>query len=291
MKDLAGRTAFVSGAGSGIGLGIARQLARAGAKVALGDIRPEAVRAARQEIETFGGRAIDLVVDVSERASMEAAADQVERAFGALHIVCNNAGVAMHGVPIEAIPPADWDWVIGVNIYGVIHGVQVFLPRIRGHNEGGHIVNTASIGGLQVNPNWHTGAYSMTKYAVVALSEALEQELQGSGIGISVLCPAAVATGIHLSGRARPERLGGPFVRPENHFMGELIQDGLSPDRVGARVVQAIRDEEFFIFTHAEPRRWIEARHRRIMAAFDRVEEIERAAAQPADGRIETASG
>jgi len=271
MRDINGKVAFVSGAGSGIGLGIARQLAKAGAAVALADIRRDAVEAAADDLRAGGAKAVAIGVDVSDRASVERAAAAVEREFGAVHIAVNNAGVAMHGVPVEKVSAADWDWVIQVNIYGVIHGIQVFCPRIRAAG-GGHIVNTASIGGLQVNPNFRTGPYSMTKYAVVALSEALAQELQGSGIGVSVLCPAAVATGIHLPGRARPERLGGPCERPEAAFLGDLIKDGMKPDDVGARVVRAIRDDEFFIFTHTGPKAWIEARHQRILAAFDRAD-------------------
>lgn len=270
MDNLAGRNAFVTGAGSGIGQGIARQLARAGVHVAVADIRGDAAEATAAEIVAAGGHAVPLALDVSDRADVERGADAAERALGPIHIACNNAGVAMHGVPLEKIAANDWDWVIGVNIYGVIHGIQTFVPRMRAHGEGGHVVNTASIGGLQVNPKFHTSAYSMTKYAVVALSEALEQELEGSGINVSVLCPAAVATSIHLSERSRPERLGGPTVRPENHFMGKIIKDGWTGDEVGARVVDAIRANEFFILTHTGPRDWIEQRHRRILKAFDR---------------------
>jgi NAD(P)-dependent dehydrogenase (short-subunit alcohol dehydrogenase family) len=130
MDSLAGKTALVTGAGSGIGLGIARQLARAGVSVALADIRGDAAESAAAEVVAAGGRAIPLTIDVSDRADVERAADAVEGAFGRLHIAVNNAGVAMHGVPIEEIAPADWDWVIGVNIYGVIHGIQTFVPRI-----------------------------------------------------------------------------------------------------------------------------------------------------------------
>jgi NAD(P)-dependent dehydrogenase (short-subunit alcohol dehydrogenase family) len=270
MDNLTGKTAFVTGAGSGIGLGIARQLARAGVSVAAADIRKDAAEATAAEIVAAGGRAVPLQLDVSDRADVESGAEAAVRAFGKIHIAVNNAGIAMHGVPLEKIDAADWDWVIGVNIYGVVHGIQTLVPLIRSHGEGGHIVNTASIGGLQVNPSFNTSAYSMTKYAVVALSEALEQELAGSGIGVSVLCPAAVNTSIHLSERSRPDRLGGPTVRPQNHFMGDIIKDGWAPDMVGERVVQAILDNEFFIFTHTEPRDWIEQRHARIQQAFDR---------------------
>jgi len=290
MNDFMGRTAFVTGAASGIGLGIARQLALAGANVVLCDIRADALREASQKLAELGARILVTPADVSDRQSLVAAADLAEQKFGPIHLLFNNAGVAMHGVPLEAVSPADWDFVIGVNIYGVIHGIETFVPRMRRHGEGGHVVNTASIGGLQVNPSFLTGPYSMTKYAVIALSEALEQELVGSGIGVSVLCPAAVDTHIHLSARSRPKRLGGPFERPENHFMGELIRDALSGDAVGARVLAAIRNDEFFIFTHSKPRAWIEARHQRIMRAFDRAAEWERTEAESAAARRRRAS-
>lgn len=279
MIDFTGRTSFVTGAASGIGLGIARQLALAGANVALCDIRTDALEAAARQLAQFSPRILAVRADVSDRASLAAAADTAEATFGPAHFVFNNAGVAMHGVPLYEVAPADWDFVIDVNIHGIINGIAVFVPRMKRHGQGGHIVNTASIGGLQVNPAFLTGPYSMTKYAVVALSEALELELAGSGIGVSVLCPAAVDTEIHLSARSRPERLGGSFERPENHFMGELIHDGLSVDTVGARVLDAIRDREFFILTHTAPRDRIEARHQRIMEAFDRAAEWERSMA------------
>jgi NAD(P)-dependent dehydrogenase (short-subunit alcohol dehydrogenase family) len=240
------------------------------------DIRVDALADARARLHNLGAQVETFVADVSDAALLEETAAAIDKAFGPIHIVCNNAGVSMLGVPLEEIPRSDWDWVIDVNINGVINGIRTFVPRMRRHGEGGHIVNTASIAGLQVNPNFKTGAYAMTKYAVVALSEALEQELAGSGIGVSVLCPAAVDTGIHLSARARPQRLGGPFTRSSDHFMGELIREGLRPEQVGARVVQAIRDGEFYILTHSTPREWVERRFKRIMAAFDRAEAFEK---------------
>ncbi len=276
MQDLKGKTAYVSGAASGIGFGIASALAQAGASIAMVDIRADALAEARARLHNLGVHVETFVSDVSDAALLEATAGAIDAAFGPIHIVCNNAGVSMLGVRLEDIPRADWDWVIDVNINGVINGIHTFVPRMRRHGEGGHIVNTASIAGLQVNPNFKAGAYAMTKYAVVALSEALEQELAGSGIGVSVLCPAAVDTGIHLSSRARPERLGGPFTRSADHFMGDLIKEGLHPEQVGARVVQAIRDGEFYIFTHSTPREWVERRFQRIMAAFDRAEAFEK---------------
>ncbi len=276
MKDFHGKTAVVTGAASGIGSGIARSLAGAGMNVALLDIQERALDELRRQIESSGGRAIALFADVSDAGSLAAAAQRAEDAFGRIHVAVNNAGVAMHGTPLEEIELQDWNWVIGVNIYGVIHGIRTFVPMIRKHGEGGHVVNTASIGGLQMRPGWNTGAYSMTKYAVVALSEALEQELAGSGIGVSVLCPASVRTAIYDSARNRPVRLGGPFRREQQHFLKDVIADGLAPEQVGERLLRAIRDDEFFVLTHAEPRQSIEARHRRIMDAFDRIAEIER---------------
>lgn len=273
MKELKGRTAIVTGAGSGIGSGIARALAHAGMNVAVADIQREAALAVCSRIQADGGKAIPIVVDVSDAESVEAAAEQAEAAFDRIHLAVNNAGVAMHGTPLEQIPLEDWNWVIGVNVYGVIHGIRSFVPRIRRHGEGGHVVNTASIGGLQVNADWHTGAYSMTKYAVVALSEALEQELRGSSIGVSVFCPSAVRTNLFESAKNRPQRMGGAFVRTQQHFLKEATAEGLTPAEAGERVLRGVVDGEFFILSHTEPRPRVERRHARIMSAFDRAAE------------------
>jgi NAD(P)-dependent dehydrogenase (short-subunit alcohol dehydrogenase family) len=276
MKDIRGKTAYVSGAASGMGFGIASALAQAGANVALIDIRADALAEARSRLHNFGDQIDSFVSDVSDAEALAKTAREIDERFGPLHILCNNAGVSMLGTPLDEITQSDWDWVIDVNIKGVINGIRAFVPSMKAHGQGGHIVNTASIAGLQVNPNFRTGAYSMTKYAVVALSEALEQELADYSIGVSVLCPAAVDTTIHLSARSRPARLGGPFERPADHFMGDLIKNGLRPEQVGTRVVDAIRDGEFYILTHSSPRHWVERRFRRIMEAFDRAEAFEK---------------
>ena len=274
MKQLKGRTAIVTGAGSGIGSGIARALARAGMSVAVADIQRDAAQAVCAQIEADGGKAIPIMVDVSDAASVEAAADQVEAAFGRIHVAVNNAGVAMHGTPLEKISLADWDWVIGVNMYGVIHGIRSFVPRIRRHGEGGHIVNTASIGGLKVNPGWLGGAYSMTKYAVVALSEALEHELEGSGIGVSVFCPAAVRTNLSESAKNRPERMGGAFVREQQHFLKDATAEGLTPIEAGEWVRRGVEEGDFYILSHTDQRPSVEKRHDRILSAFDRAGQL-----------------
>lgn len=277
MQNLEGKTAIVTGAASGIGLGIARALARAGMNVALADVEEAALARAQQEIEALGARTIAIVTDVSDRASVLRAAAAVEAAFGRLHVAVNNAGVSMHGQPLAAIAPADWDWIVRVNLYGVIHGIQAFLPLLQKHGEEAHIVNTASIAGFQVNPDLHSAGYAMTKYAVVALSEGLENELKGTKVGMSVLCPAAVDTLIYRSARNRPVRFGGPQERMQELFLKDLLAEGWAPDRIGARVVDAIRAGEFFVFTHAATREWIERRHARLREAFDRAEAWEKA--------------
>ena len=275
MSQFQGRTAIVTGGGSGIGAGIALALAERGVAVMVADINESGAAAVARTISEAGGRASFVAVDVSDASSVEAAGRAVERQFGHLHFAFNNAGVALHGTPIENIELADWQWVIGVNIMGVVHGLRTFVPMLREHGQAGHIVNTASIGGLQVNPAWMTAAYSMTKYAVVALSEGLRNELQSTSIGVSVLCPAAVQTDITYSSRARPERFGGPCDRPQQAFMAQAIADGWPPRRVGERVIKAIEDREFLILTHSAPRPWIEARHAMIQAAFDKAASFE----------------
>jgi NAD(P)-dependent dehydrogenase (short-subunit alcohol dehydrogenase family) len=214
MRDVTGKTALVTGAASGIGLGIAKALARAGANIVLADLRPDALPAAKAEIEALGGRVETVTVDVSDADSVQAAGEAALAAFGALHIAVNNAGVAMHGSPLEDVTPQEWDWVIGVNIKGVINGIRTFVPMIRSHGQGGHVVNTGSVSSLFVRDGRNQGAYAMTKYAVLALSEALEQELQGTGIGVSVLCPGGVKTAIFDSAAHRPGRFGGSYQRP-----------------------------------------------------------------------------
>jgi len=272
VQEFQGKTAFVTGAGSGIGLGMARTFARQGMNVVLCDIRRDGLDDALAQVNSLGAQAIAVEADVSVREQLEKAAAQAFEVFGKVHVLCSNAGISMHGVPIEKLPARDWEWVTGVNLYGVIHGFQIFIPHMRAHGEESHIVNTASIGGFRMQPGWDTGPYSMTKYAVVALSEALEQDLEGSNIGISVFAPAAVNTGIFRSGRARPQRMGGAFKREESEQFAHLLQEGLPPDVAGERVLRAIRKGEFYIFTHNWAKPLLEERHRRIEQAFDECE-------------------
>ena len=166
------------------------------------------------------------------------------------------------------IPLDDWRWVIDVNILGLVHCIRRFVPLLRQHGGDAHVVNTASIGGLQVNPQWLTGAYSMTKFAAVALSEALEQELSGTSVRVSVLCPGAVATNLG-DASSRPERFGGSTARPQQRFLQEAIADGTRPEEVAQRVIEAILGEEFYIFTDIAARAVIERRCARITGAID----------------------
>ena len=277
MQHFQGKTAIVTGAASGIGLGIARNFARAGMNLVLADIEDAPLARARAEIEALGAKAIAVKTDVSDRASVMAAAAAVERAFGALHIAVSNAGVSMHNQKLAAISPADWTWLIGVNLLGIVHGIQAFLPLLLKHGEEAHLVNTASIAGFQVNPEMHSAGYAMTKYGVVALSEGLDNELKGTKVGVSVLCPAAVDTLIYRSARNRPERFGGATERQNELFLKDMLAAGWPPDRIGARVLDAIRAGEFFVFTHPATRAWVEQRHARMMDAFDRAAAWEKA--------------
>jgi NAD(P)-dependent dehydrogenase (short-subunit alcohol dehydrogenase family) len=272
MQQLAGKTAIVTGAASGIGLGMARAFAREGMSVALCDIRGDRLDAALAEVRALGAKAIAIVTDVSDRASVRAAGNAVVKAFGELHVACNNAGVTIHGRGVDELTPQEWEWNVGVNFYGVVHGLEIFLPAIRRHGGEGHIVNTASIAGFQIGGHRRSGSYGATKFAVVALSESIAYDLKDSSIGVSVLAPAAVKTRIYTSGENRPARFGGPYAEAGNNAFQSELDDGLEGDVVGERVVRAIRRNEFYVFTHMHTKDWLLARHQRIIAAFDECE-------------------
>jgi NAD(P)-dependent dehydrogenase (short-subunit alcohol dehydrogenase family) len=269
--DISGKTAIVTGAASGIGLGIATALAEAGANVVMADIQKDAIEQAAHNLSGTNKRVMPVRIDVTVEQSVVDALAEAERAFGKLHIACNNAGVPMHGTRMVDVSPRDWEFVIGVNMWGVIHGIRHFVPAILKHGEEGHIVNTASVAGVQNRRGTNQGPYSMTKYAVLSLSEALEIELEGTNVGVSVLCPGPIATNIARGARNRPDHMGGPQVRAtdEATLSERLATTGLDPKRVGERVVDAIRTGTFYAFVSAVPAEVIKARHRRIEEALN----------------------
>ena len=189
-----------------------------------------------------------------------------------MHVACNNAGITIHGRGVDELTPQEWEWNVGVNFYGVVHGLEIFLPLIRHHGGEGHIVNTASIAGFQIGGHRRSGSYGAMKFAVVALSELIAYDLKDTPIGVSVLAPAAVKTRIYTSGENRPARFGGPYAEPGNDAFQSELDEGLEPDVVGERVVRAIRHNEFYVFTHMHTKDWLLARHQRIIAAFDECE-------------------
>src|ERR1043165_3659416 len=208
--DISGKTAIVTGAASVTGLGSAPALAEAGANVVMADIQKDAVEEAAHGLSGTNKRVMPVRIDVTLEPSVVDALAEAEKNFGKLHIACNNAGVPMHGTPLVDVPETDWHFVMGVNIWGIIHGIRHFVPAILRHGEEGHVVNTASVAGFQNRRGTNQGPYSMSKYAAVSLSEALEHDLEGTKVGVSVLCPGPINTNIARGARNRPEHMGGP---------------------------------------------------------------------------------
>ncbi len=275
MRELAGKTAFVTGGASGIGFALGTAFAQAGMKVMLADIETGALASAVKSLHDFGPNVRGVACDVADPISVERAAKASYDAFGNVHVVCNNAGVAAAG-GIDNISLDNWRWVLDVNLMGVLHGIRAFLPHIRAHGEGGHIVNTASMAGM--NSGLGFSPYVASKFAVVGMSEGLATQLKPFGIGVTVLCPSYVRTRIGESGRNRPERYGatqtpGP-ASPAGLLLAQLaerLESGLDPSDVAARVLTAIREEELYVFTHPEMRGGVGDRFAAIMAAMDKV--------------------
>ena len=262
MQDVEGKVAFITGGASGIGLGMAKAFTEAGMSCMLADVRDDHIEQARAWFEEAGRSAqVRLIkLDVTDRAAYAAAADEAERAFGKIHVLCNNAGIGISAAVSEA-SYQDWDWGVEVNLTGVFNGVHVMLPRIRAHGEGGHIVNTASMGGvLQYS---RAGVYVTTKFAVVGLSEALHAELMDEPIGVSAFCPGGVRTNIREWEKTRPERYATPASQaaapaPPRGFnmskevLGTLNRMSWQPEEVGRMVLDGIRADALYIFTSPE---------------------------------------
>jgi NADP-dependent 3-hydroxy acid dehydrogenase YdfG len=280
MKELQGRVAFVTGGASGMGRAMVRSFAAAGMKVVAADIEQGALDALAANLAGSNAEVLPLKVDVGDRDAMAAAAARTEEAFGKVHVLCNNAGVVVGG-RIDEMDYRDWDWVTHVNYDGVINGIQTFLPRILAHGEGGHIVNTASGAGHIPVPG--LSIYNTTKFAVVGLSETMRTELAPMNVGVSVLCPGVVNTGIFESGRNRPDALqrerdtskiafsaSGNATDEERARMMEVMASAMDPAVVGDMVVDAIRNDDLYIFTHPDIEAVIEQRYEGMRASFER---------------------
>jgi NAD(P)-dependent dehydrogenase (short-subunit alcohol dehydrogenase family) len=272
MREFRGKTAFVTGGASGIGLAMGKAFAEEGMNVMLADVEPNALDSALKDLHQYGNHVRGIACDVADPESVERAAQAAFSAFGKVHILCNNAGVAAGG-GIDTISVENWRWVVDVNLMGVMYGVRSFLPHMRGHGEGGHIVNTASMAGMVSDMGF--SPYAATKFAVVAMSEGMRPQLQPLGIGVSVLCPYFVRTRIGESGRNRQARYGQmPQLDPKSpaaamvEEIRKQIAAGLDPADVAARVLAAIRNEELYIFTHPNMREFVDQRFAAIQAAM-----------------------
>ncbi len=271
MEDLNGKVAVITGGASGIGRSLAHAFAAQGMKVVLADVDEVRMRAVEAELAEGGTEVLPVVCDTSLESSVQALAQATLDRFGAAHVLCNNAGVAGTGDPWSG-PISAWDWVVGINLYGVVHGIRAFLPIMQDQREG-HIVNTASMAGLVALPG--AAAYNATKTAVVAISEGLFLELQslGSPVGVSVLCPGFVKTNL-LAGQQWQDRLGpeppmttSPIGQMIETMLTQGVENGVDPDLIAAQVLDAIRAGRFWILTHPEMRQ-------------SPVERMQRAAAQ-----------
>ena len=258
MKNLSGKVAVITGGGSGIGRSLAHAFAAQGMKVVLADVDEVAMRAVEAELTEGGAEVLPFVCDTSLEANVYALAQATLDRFGGAHVLCNNAGVAGKGDPWSG-PMSSWEWVVGINLYGVVHGIRAFLPIMQDQGEG-HIVNTASMAGLIALPG--AAAYNATKTAVVAITEGLFLEMKGTGspVGVSVLCPGFVKTNL-VTGQKWQDRLGAeppmttsPMGKIIEQMLTDGVENGVDPDGIAAQVLDAIVTDRFWILTHPEMR-------------------------------------
>ncbi len=267
MDDFENKVAVVTGGGSGIGLGIALALAAEGTHVAVADIDADSAGKTAETLRGKGVRSIAIETDVTNRESVDALASSVVAEFGVVDLLINNAGVYLGG-EMRDVTEDDWRFVHGVNLDGVFRVGQIFSRMLRDQGRGGHIVNTASVGGFIVGPEGV--AYAASKFGVVAYSEALRMDLESAGIGVSTLCPGQVATNLPKSDRLRKssDDAGGA-----SQVLQELIQDGMPPEEIGPIVIRGIRANAAYIFTHLDFREIISQRFDAVLAAFDVLKE------------------
>lgn len=270
MKDLAGKVAFITGGASGMGFGMAHAFAEVGMKIVIVDIRAEQLARARAALERLGAQVLALPLDVGDRAAYARVAEQVETSLGPVQLLCNNAGIGLLG-SLKTAKYDDWDWVLGVNLGGVVNGVQTFLPRMLARRQGAHILTTASAAGLIGGAG--AGIYTTSKMAVVGMMECLRGDLAEDGIGVSVLCPHLVRTDISMHGSLRPSRFNDSgYVssnNPEEFDPAQAIAEvGMDPLEVGRRVLRGIQNNDLYILTHPEIESIIRERFEAILAAL-----------------------
>jgi NAD(P)-dependent dehydrogenase (short-subunit alcohol dehydrogenase family) len=266
LKEVSGKVAFITGGASGIGYGMTRAFLRAGMKVVIADVRQDHLDQCATELRN--DKSVHFIrLDVTDRIAMANAADEAERVFGKVHVVCNNAGVGAFG-EVTRMTYSDWDWILGVNLGGVVNGVHTFLPRLLAHGEGGHIVNTSSVGA--VVPMGGGIAYIAAKSAVMGLTEALRSELSSGEIGVTLLSPGPTATNIHEVARLRPPQYQDSGLADiEQELAGRTAPAAwLDPLAVGELVLDAIRHNRLFVMTHNEFRAGAEARFKAILTGF-----------------------
>jgi len=271
MSQFAGKTAVISGGAEGIGLSIAQALGNQKMNIVVADIDQSNLEKARLELESDGVSVLAVALDVAQEDQWQEVANQAVAKFGKVHMVVNNAGVGGDTGPIESQDTKGWQWTLDVNLMGVVYGAKVMTPLIKKHGEGGWIVNVASMAGMGGIP--YAGAYTATKAAVVALSESWAGELEGDGIHVSVLCPAFVQTRIYESARNRPEKYQpDPTPKSEKAVLTnsakQMVESGIDVSIVGKRVVEALNDKEFYIFTHPNYRFLMQERTAAIDEAF-----------------------
>ena len=252
MNNLPNKVAFITGGASGIGLGLAKVFSEAGMKIVIADVRQDHLDTAMQFFQAANREVHAIRLDVADRKQVAAAADETVRVFGKVHLVCNNAGVSIFG-PMEAATYEDWEWLMNVNFWGVVNGCQEFIPKLRAHGEGGHIVNTASMAGFITGPGM--GIYCASKFAVRGLTESLRYDLAPHGIGVSMLSPGFVRSNIHEAVHTRPQSLAntGYHVDAEQiKRLDHVLSVGMDPVDVGRAVLRGIQRNDFYIFPHAE---------------------------------------
>jgi NAD(P)-dependent dehydrogenase (short-subunit alcohol dehydrogenase family) len=273
MSKFIGKTAVISGGAEGIGLSIAKALGEQKMNIVLTDINEKNLQKASLELETIGVPVLPVVLDVAKEDQWQEVAEKAIARFGKIHMVVNNAGVGGESGSIENQNSRGWQWALDVNLMGVVFGAKVIVPLIKDHGEGGWIVNVASMAGMGGTP--YGGAYTATKAAVVAVSESWAGELESEGINVSVLCPAFVQTRIYDSERNRQSQYKSDKKSSisENVFLNKakkMVENGIEVSIVGKRVVEALNDGEFYIFTHPNYRPLVEERSSQINAAFEK---------------------